>query len=165
MFAASYTATLRLLKDRDQVVVRALDDELVERLGHRPGDGYTFEYWLPLLGPATFALGCRLAAGLSPAEAYPVTVTAMAECVGLRNNKGRALVKRSLARLVGFELAAASMQQDTVVLSLRRAWAPLTLRQLGWLPGWLAEDHRHEHRPDSPVDFEATPSEPTRLGA
>jgi hypothetical protein len=145
MFAASFSAALRLLKDQEQVVIRALDDELVERVGYRPGDPYTTDYWLPLLGPATFAVGCRLAGGVSSSAEYPVMVAAAAEWVGLRSRKGHMLVKRSMARLVGFELAAAHQCPGGVVLLVRRAWAPLTVRQVLWLPDWLAEHHRHEH--------------------
>ncbi len=152
MFAASFSAALRLVKDQDQVVIRVLDDELVERVGHRPGDPYTTDYWLPLLGPATFAVGCRLAGGVSSSAEYPVTVAAVAACVGLRSKKGQSLVRRSMARLVGFDLAAVQQGPGGVVLLVRRAWAPLTVRQVLWLPDWLAEHHRYEHGQEMGAD-------------
>lgn len=145
MFAVSFSAALRLLKDQDQVVIAVLEDEVVESVGYRPGDPYTTDYWLPLLGPATFAVGCRLAGAVSGSAEYPATVATVAECVGLRNRKGQALVKRSMARLVGFDLAAAHHGPGGVVLLVRRAWAPLTVRQVQWLPEWLAEHHRQQH--------------------
>jgi hypothetical protein len=152
MFAGLFSAALRLLKDQDQVVIRLLEDELVEQVGYRPGDPYTTDYWLPLLGPATFAVGCRLAGGVSTSSEYPVTVAAVAECVGLRSRKGQALVRRSMARLVAFDLAAIRQGPGGVVLLVRRAWAPLTVRQILWLPDWLAEHHRQEHGQEMGAD-------------
>ena len=124
------------------IKVTPLVDTLVEAHGFRPDSIYVEYCWLGVLGPtSTFAyrrLGLIAAATPAGSEA-PVDLVDLAVSLGLGEGTGRnSLMARALRRLVQF--GAAEWRGDA--LAVRRALAPLTVRQLGRL-GFTARAMHH----------------------
>lgn len=128
----------------DPLEVVAWDDPLVEQLGHPARSAYVETYWLPIIGPASTWAMRRLTAWLDAEPAgYTIELSELARELGLGTGTGRnAPVVRTLARLVGFGLAAPTGG----ALAVRRAMAPLTTRQACRLPTTLAAQHEREGR-------------------
>ncbi|MGH9164562.1 MAG: hypothetical protein ACRDZW_03475 [Acidimicrobiales bacterium] len=123
--------------------IEALRDELVEALGHDPRSAYARRFWLPLVGPSALVAAGTLVGGLerSP-DGFEVDVALLGRALGLPGTAGaNAKIVRTLARLARFGLADAHANGAVPLLRVRTAWPPLTVRQLGRLPAFLAEVH------------------------
>lgn len=121
----------RRTAELDRIIsVSPLVDPVVEAHGFRPDSVYVEYCWLAVLGPtATFAyrrLG--LMAGATPeGSVVPVDLVDLAVGLGLGEGLGHnSLIVRTLNRLVQFGVA----QWRGEALAVRRALAPLTMRQL-----------------------------------
>lgn len=129
--------------------VAALIDPVVEALGFGPESTYVEYCWLPILGPtSTFAyrrLG-RMVVDQPIDGKVRIDLVDLASSLGLGEGIGRnSLMARTLRRLDQFGVAA--WRDDT--LAVRRALAPLTVRQVARL-GWTARamhERITKHRP------------------
>ncbi|MGH9000948.1 MAG: hypothetical protein ACRDY7_16330, partial [Acidimicrobiia bacterium] len=124
----------------DGFVVVALQNPVLDVLGHHPTSMYAEQYWLPTIGPTASLLHRKLAAGLERhPSGYPLHLPTLAREVGLGAGTGRnAPLTKSLVRLVGYNLAEVVDGQFAV----RPTLPPLTRRQATHLPPHLAERHR-----------------------
>ena len=128
------------LATTDPLTVRALDDSVIEALGHEAESEYAETYWLPVIGPTALWALRRLTRWLESApEGYPLALAPFARELGLGDGVGRTSpVVRSLARLVTFGMAEVRGGQ----LLVRRKVPPLARRHLQRLPGHLAVEHQ-----------------------
>ena len=86
-----------------------LPDPVVERLGHRPGSPYVELVWLGVLGPSTTFAWQRLARQAVAVPCGNLDVADLSLSLGLGEGLGRnAMMSRTLARLVAFDVARAS---------------------------------------------------------
>ena len=127
------------LSVHDPVSIVVWHDAVVENFGHAPRSVYVETYWLPILGPsATWAMR-RLTAWLDATpDGYELSLSEFGRELGLGAGTARnAAVVRTLARLVVFGLAEPRGDDFAVRVML----APLTRRQLQFLPEALAAQH------------------------
>ena len=113
--------------------VMALVDPVVEAHGFAPESLYVEYCWLPILGPTATLAYRRLgtvAAARPMGEVVRFDLVDLALGLGLGEGIGRnSIIARTLRRLVQFGVA--QWRGDT--LAVRRALAPLTVRQLARL--------------------------------
>ena len=140
MLRMTASDTQTWLATTDPLPVTALDDPVVEALGHAPESDYTETYWQPVIGPTALWALRRLTRWLEDApDGYPLALAPFARELGLGDGVGRSSpVVRSLARLVTFGLAEIRAGQ----LMVRRTVPPLALRHVQRLPGHLAAEHQ-----------------------
>jgi hypothetical protein len=140
MLRMTASDTQTWLATTDPLIVRPLDDAIVESLGHDAESDYAETYWLPVIGPTALWAMRRLTRWLADTpDGYPLALAPFARELGLGDGVGRSSpVVRSLARLVTFGLADVRGGQ----LMVRRKLPPLARRHLQRLPGHLAAEHR-----------------------
>lgn len=122
--------------------IEAWRDAVVEAHGHDPRSGYVSQYWLAIVGPSALVAARFLVEGLDHSPAgYDVELVALGQALGLPGRCGsQSKINRTLERLVAFGLASFHATA-TPLYRVRLAWPPLTQRQLGRLPAFLAELH------------------------
>lgn len=122
--------------------IEAWPDPLVEAHGHDPRSAYVSQYWLAIVGPSALVAARFLVEGLDHSPAgYDVELVALGQALGLPGRGGsQSKINRTLERLVAFGLASFHATA-TPLYRVRLAWPPLTQRQLGRLPAFLAELH------------------------
>jgi hypothetical protein len=122
--------------------IEAWHDPLVEAHGHDPRSAYVSQFWLAIVGPSALVAARFLVEGLdhSP-DGYDVELVALGQALGLPGRGGnQSKIARTLDRLVAFGLASFHATSPPLY-RVRLAWPPLTQRQLGRLPAFLAELH------------------------
>ncbi len=125
-----------------QLHVEAWRDEVVESHGHDPRSPYVTRFWLPIIGPSSLMTAGFLVESLehSP-DGFDVEVEHLGLALGLPGKGGgHSKIARTLDRLTQFGLARFH-QASMPLYRVRLAWPPLTQRQLGRLPNFLAELH------------------------
>ena len=128
------------LADRPLLHLCAWPDEVMDRLGFDPQDGYCEKFWLPTVGPTVYLLGRRFAVWLDERpDGLSVPLVPLSAAIGLGQGTGRSSpLIRSLARMVAFGLARVDPGDR---LAVRRRWPPLTAARARRLPGWLGNEH------------------------
>jgi len=148
------------LADRPEFRLTPWPDPVIDRLGYDPRHPYCEKFWTPIVGPTVYLLGRRFVDWLDEhPDGLGVAPVPLAGALGLGNGVGRhSPLLRSLARLVGFELAA--VHPSGAGLSVRQHWPPLPARRAARLPGWLAEEHRAEIETHAPTRLAVRRPEP-----
>lgn len=148
--------TLDWLSTRDRLPVTVWSDPATDAAGFEARGDYVETYWLAVLGPSCVLAARRLAGWLEDQPAgFDVPLGAFARTLGLGTGTGRhAPIIRTLARLVGFDIASIDGDNYTV----RLAFPPLGSRHVKRLPGYLAVQHADElHRLTAEHDAVAVP--------
>jgi hypothetical protein len=138
------------LTQQDPLHVIPFRDPLVEHGGHDPRSQYVETFYLAILGPSALVAARRLAVWLDASpDGFTIPLAVLARQLGLGTGTARnAPLPKTLARLVGFGLAA--VIDDAY--ALRRAFPPLTPRQVRRLPVHLATAHeRYGQVPAAPA--------------
>ena len=122
--------------------IEAWPDPLVEAHGHDPRSSYVSRFWLAIVGPSALVSARFLVDGLEHSPSgYDVELVALGQALGLPGRGGsQSKIARTLDRLVAFGLASFHATSPPLY-RVRRAWPPLTQRQLARLPAFLAELH------------------------
>ena len=122
---------------KEPLHITALNDPVIEMLGHDPRSGYAELYWLPIIGPTALWAYRRLAMRLDACpEGFPLPLVPFAAELGLGASKSgkHSPVVATLARLVVFHHA--EIQGDH--LAVHTHVPPLPARYQRRLPGHLA---------------------------
>jgi len=85
--------------------VKPLTDTLVAQLGHDTRSPYTEMFWTPILGPSTTLALRRFAFALAARGPYQVKVAELGRDLGLGGTGNHSPIRRSLKRLVQFDVA------------------------------------------------------------
>lgn len=123
-----------LIEHEPFTVVR-LHDDVIDAVGHHAAHPYVERYWLPIIGPSSVLALRRMALWL---DASPAGVEASLGLVAGDLGIGQAAAARTLARLVGFELAMVTPADE---LAVRTVLPPLPRRLSVRLPNHLAAAH------------------------
>lgn len=119
--------------------VCALNDPVLDTMGHDPRSPYVERYWLSVLGPSATLLLRRLAHGLeAQPEGFEVDPAQWALELGLGTRGGKhSPFWRTLDRTSRFGMTT----RNGEVLAVRRRLPPLTARQVERLPPQLRAAH------------------------
>jgi len=123
-----------LIEHEPFTVVR-LHDDVIDAVGQTAAHPYVERFWLPIIGPSSVLALRRIAQWLDASPAgVEVSLGLLAGDLGI----GQAAASRTLARLVGFELAAITPADQ---LAVRTVLPPLPRRLTMRLPNHLATAH------------------------
>lgn len=141
--------TQEWLVEHDPLTVVVLHDTVIDAVGYDAGDPYVETYWLPIIGPSALWALRRLTGWLTiQPSGVTVPIAALGAELGLGHQVARSSsAVRTLARLVGFDLAAIT-PDDT--LAVRMVLPPLPRRLSLRLPAHMLPAHDRavqEHRP------------------
>jgi hypothetical protein len=123
------------LVEHEPFTVVRLHDEVIDAVGHSATHAYVERFWLPIIGPTSVLALRRIATWLDASPAgVEVSLGLLAGDLGI----GQSPAARTLARLVGFELAAITPADQ---LAVRTVLPPLPRRLTMRLPSHLAAAH------------------------
>lgn len=117
-----------------EITVTAWSDPVVERLGHPADSGYVERYYLPTIGPSTWALYRRLAETVATGP-QRVDIDLLAKCIGITQ---LVIVDRTVRRLYTFRLARVGLGD---VMEVRTVVPDITSRMVAHLPAHLRAQH------------------------
>ncbi len=90
MLRMTASDTQAWIASTDPMPVVALDDQVVEALGHDPDSEYAETYWLPVIGPTALWALRRLTRWLDESpDGYPLAIAPLARELGLGDGAGR----------------------------------------------------------------------------
>ena len=133
----------------EAIHISALEDPVVDLLGHDPRSAYVERFWLPILGPSTMVLLRHLAARLdAEPEGFELDLADTAASLGLGPSKREVTpFIRALARTGQFQL---TVPCGPTALAVRRRIPPLTRQQVARLKPHVRDAHdawqQVEHR-------------------
>ena len=133
----------------DAIHITALDDPVMDLLGHDPRSAYVERFWLSILGPSTTFLLRHLAARLdAEPDGFDLDLADTAAALGLGATRRQVTpFVRALARTGQFQL---SQPCGGNALAVRRRLPPLTHQQVARLAPHLRDAHdawqQAEHR-------------------
>ena len=127
--------TFSWLVEHEPFTVVRLHDTVIDAVGHPAAHPYVERFWLPIIGPSSVLALRRISRWLDTSpEGVEVSLGMLAGDLGI----GQAPAARTLARLVGFELAAVTPADQ---LGVRTVLPPLPRRLVLRLPAHLATAH------------------------
>ena len=127
--------TYEWLVEHEPFTVVRLHDDVIDAVGHPAAHPYVERFWLPIIGPSSVLALRRIARWL---ERSPAGVTASIGLLAGDLGIGQSSAARTLARLVGFDLAAITPADH---LGVRTVLPPLPRRLAVRLPDHLAGEH------------------------
>lgn len=131
--------TQEWLVEHDPLSVVILHDAVIDAVGYDASDPYVETYWLPIVGPSALWALRRLTGWLAIQPSVTVPIAALGAELGLGHQVARSSsAVRTLARLVGFDLAAIT-PDDT--LGVRLVLPPLPRRLSLRLPAHMLPAH------------------------
>jgi hypothetical protein len=122
------------------LLVRAWEDEVIDRVGFDARSWYVESFWLSIIGPSATWLLRRIAAGLEASpEGFEMPVGDTARALGLGDRSGRnSPFLRTVSRLLQFDIARSAGVDEIQVM---RKLPPLTRRQIARLSPALQDGH------------------------
>ena len=128
-------ATHDWLVEHEPFTVVRLTDDVIDLVGHPATHTYVERFWLPIIGPSSVLALRRIAGWLERSPAgVSVSLGLLAGDLGI----GQSPAARTLARLVGFDLAVVTPADQ---LAVRTVLPPLPRRLAVRLPSHLAAAH------------------------
>jgi len=128
------------LATEDIITIEAWRDPVVE--GHPQStptnSDHTLFWWTPILGPTSTLMAHRFAALTANGDTHSFTTRELARTFGLGDSTSR--LRATIARLERFGVARTTHN----TIAVRLALAPLTVRQLRALPGYMAVAYREQ---------------------